>query len=68
MATALKEKINISLGLLIYLAIGAVVAISQNYWDFTNWDDHVLASFLTALMATLFWPVAIFYQFVLIPH
>jgi hypothetical protein len=54
--------------MLVYLIIGAIVAISQGYWDFTDWDGHVLASFLTALAATLFWPAAIFYHFILTPR
>jgi hypothetical protein len=67
MVTAVRGRVhtNVSLGLLVYLVIGAIVAISQGYWDFTDWDGHVLASFLTAVMATFFWPVAIFYQIAL---
>jgi hypothetical protein len=56
---------TVSLGLLIYLAIGLVVSISQDYWDITNWDGHVVASLLTALVATIFWPISIFYSFIL---
>lgn len=68
MTTAVRGRVHINLLLLAYLVIGAIVAISQDYWDFTNWDGHELASFLTALMATLLWPIAIFYQISLTPR
>jgi hypothetical protein len=70
MTTAVRSRVHVhvSLWLLVYLVIGAIVAISQGYWDFTEWDGHVLASFLTALAATVFWPVSIFYRFALFPR
>ena len=57
---------SVSLGFLIYLAVGLVITISQDYWDFTNWDGHVMASLLTAVIATVVWPISIFYSFVLV--
>lgn len=70
MTTTVGSRIHgrISLGFLVYLVIGAIVAISQDYWNFTEWDGHELASFLTALMATLLWPIAIFYSIGLTPR
>jgi hypothetical protein len=68
--TAVRSRVHahISLWTLVYLVIGFIVAISQDYWDFTAWDGHELASFLTAVAATLFWPIAIFYTFALSPR
>jgi hypothetical protein len=69
MAAGLKEKINsMSLGALLYLIVGVVVAINQGYWRFTDWDGHVVTSLLTALDATIFWPAALFYTFSLSPR
>ncbi len=70
MVTSVRGRVHthISFWLLVYLVIGVIVAISQDYWDFTAWDDHVLASLFSALAATFFWPIAIFYKFVLLPR
>ncbi|MCM3884032.1 hypothetical protein [Frankia sp. R82] len=59
---------SISLGTLLYLVIGVIITASQDYWNFTDWDGHVLASFFTAAIATLLWPLAIFYHFILTPR
>lgn len=70
MTTAVRNRIHVhvSLWLLVYLVIGAIIAVTQGYWSFTDWDGHVVASFLTALAATLFWPISIFYTFALFPR
>jgi hypothetical protein len=67
MTTAVRSRVHahVSLWFLVYLVIGFIVAISQGYWDFTEWDGHELGSFLTALVATLVWPISIFYTFAL---
>lgn len=56
---------SISLGTLLYLIVGVVITASQHYWNFTDWDGHALSSFFTAVVATLLWPLAIFYTFAL---
>jgi hypothetical protein len=57
---------SVSLGIIIYLAVGLIITISQDYWKFTNWDGHEWASLLTAIVAIVFWPISIFYSFVLV--
>jgi hypothetical protein len=55
----------VSLGTVLYIVIGLIVTISQGYWHIDRWDGHILASLLTAIVATLAWPIAIFYNFIL---
>jgi hypothetical protein len=64
-AVRTRTYTSVSLGFLIYLIIGLIVTISQGYWNVTDWDGHALSSFLTAAVATLAWPIAIFYNFIL---
>ncbi|MCK9899051.1 MULTISPECIES: hypothetical protein [Parafrankia] len=70
MATRVRTRTysSISLGFLLYLAIGLIITISQDYWDVTDWDGATLRHFFTAVVATLGWPLAIFYTFGLAPR
>lgn len=54
-----------SLGTILYLVVGLVITISQGYWHVDRWDNHLVASLLTAIAATLLWPIALFYDFIL---
>jgi hypothetical protein len=56
---------TVSLGTIVYLIIGLIITIAQGYWKFTDWDGHTLSSLLTAVSATLLWPISIFYTFAL---
>jgi hypothetical protein len=59
---------SVSLGFVAYIAIGLIIAISQDYWNLTDWDGHELRSLLTAFLATVFWPISIFYTVGLTPR
>jgi hypothetical protein len=54
-----------SLGSILYLVIGLIITISQGYWHVDHWDGHFWSSLLTAVAATLLWPISIFFNFVL---
>jgi hypothetical protein len=54
-----------SVGSLLYLIVGLVITISQDYWHVDHWDGHFWGSLLTAVAATLLWPISIFYTFIL---
>jgi hypothetical protein len=69
MTTGVRARVyNLNVVTFVYLVIGAVVAVMQDYWDVTSWDDHVVAHLLTALVATLLWPISLFYTFALFPR
>ncbi|WP_020572560.1 hypothetical protein [Parafrankia discariae] len=70
MATRVRTRAysSVSLGFLVYLAIGLIITISQDYWDVTDWDGATLRHFFTAAVATLAWPLSIFYSFGLTPR
>ncbi|CUU55953.1 hypothetical protein CcI49_01365 [Frankia sp. CcI49] len=70
MATRVRTRTygSVSLGFLLYLAIGLIVTISQDYWNVTDWDGATLRHFFTAVVATLAWPLAIFYSIGLTPR
>ena len=59
---------SVSLGFVLYIAIGLIIAVSQDYWNVTDWDGHELRSLLTAFLATVFWPISIFYTVGLTPR
>ncbi|MBL7497222.1 hypothetical protein I6A84_32590 [Frankia sp. CNm7] len=62
---AVRTYTRTSVGTLLYLVVGLIVTISQGYWHVDQWDNHFLSSLLTAVVATLLWPVALFYTFIL---
>jgi hypothetical protein len=67
MTTRLRTRTysSISVGTLLYLVIGLIVTISQGYWHVDQWDGHFFASLITAVVATILWPVSVFYTFAL---
>ena len=48
-----RSYTSVSLGFVIYIVIGLIIAISQDYWNVTDWDGHELRSLLTAFLATV---------------
>jgi hypothetical protein len=54
-----------SIGVLVYLIIGVIITVNQGYWHPDRWTGHFLSSLLTGVVATVLWPLAIFYTFIL---
>jgi hypothetical protein len=54
-----------TVGFLIYLVVGLIITVNQGYWHPDKWDGHFLSSLLTAIVATVLWPLALFYTFIL---
>lgn len=67
MATRVRTRTysSISLGTLIWLIIGLIVSINHGYWHIDKWDGHIFSSLLTALVATVLWPITLFYNWAL---
>jgi hypothetical protein len=51
---------------LIYMVIGALIAVNQGYWHADRWGGHFLSSLITALLATVLWPLSLFYTIILV--
>jgi len=62
---AVRTYTRTSIGTLLYLIIGLIITVNQGYWHADKWDGHFFGSLLTALVATVLWPVALFYTFIL---
>jgi hypothetical protein len=48
-----RSRPGFSLLFVVYVAIGAVVAYSKDYWS----DIHTVKAVISALLATLLWPL-----------
>ncbi|ONH22261.1 hypothetical protein [Pseudofrankia asymbiotica] len=62
---AVRTYTRASLGTILYLVIGLIITVNQGYWHVDKWDGHFFSSLLTALVATVLWPIALFYTFIL---
>ncbi len=62
---AVRSYTRASLATLVYLVIGLIITVNQGYWHVDRWDGHFWSSLLTALVATVLWPIALFYNFIL---
>ncbi|OHV58787.1 hypothetical protein BCD48_41915 [Pseudofrankia sp. BMG5.36] len=62
---AVRSYTRASLATLVYLVIGLIIAVNQGYWHVDRWDNHFASSLLTALVATVLWPISLFYNFIL---
>lgn len=51
--TATRSRPGFSLLFVVYVAIGAVVAYTHHYW----WNLHTAKQVLSALLATILWPL-----------
>jgi hypothetical protein len=50
---------------LVYLVIGVIITVNQGYWHPDRWGGHFLSSLLTGVVASVLWPLALFYTFIL---
>jgi hypothetical protein len=50
---------------LMWIVIGVIVTVSQGYWHPDRWGAHFLSSLLTGVVASVLWPLALFYTFIL---
>jgi hypothetical protein len=62
---AVRTYTRASIGTILYLVIGLIITVNQGYWHVDKWDGHFVGSLLTALVATVLWPIALFYTFIL---
>lgn len=51
---------------LLYLVIGVIITVSQDYWHVDRWDGHILSSLITGIVASVLWPLSLFYTFILV--
>ena len=50
---------------LLYLLIGVIVTVNKGYWHPDHWDGHFVSSLITAIVATVLWPLTLFYTIIL---
>lgn len=67
MATRVRARTysSVSLGTLLWLIVGLIITVDQGYWHIDRWDGHIFSSLLTAIVATILWPVTLFFKWAL---
>ena len=50
-----RSRPGFSLLFVVYVAIGAVIAYTHHYWE----NIHTVKAFISALLATLLWPLVL---------
>ncbi len=67
MATRVRTRTysSVSLGTIIWLVIGLLITINQGYWHIDKWSNHFTSSLITAIVATVLWPISLFFTWVL---
>jgi hypothetical protein len=56
---------SVSLGTILWLVVGLIITIDQGYWHVDKWSGHFFSSLITALVATVLWPITIFFKWAL---
>ncbi|MGF7235600.1 MAG: hypothetical protein ACQSGP_11695 [Frankia sp.] len=67
MATGVRTRTysSVSLGTILWLVVGLIITINQGYWHVDKWTHHFTASLITAIVATVLWPISLFFTWAL---
>jgi hypothetical protein len=63
MATRVRARTygSIRLGTLVWLIIGLIITFDQGYWHVDKWSGEFFAHLVAAVVATVLWPISLFY-------